>query len=108
MSEGNSKLYYSIGEVAKMFGVNTSLIRYWEKEFEGWIKPHRTQNGTRYYTTADVEGIRQVYGLVKIEGYTLQGAKDTLRDRKKQIEEDEAIRSTLLNAKKILEKYLTN
>lgn len=108
MSEGNSKLYYSIGEVAKMFGVNTSLIRYWEKEFEGWIKPQRTPNGTRYYTKSDIDGIRQVYGLVKIEGYTLQGAKDTLRDRKKQIEEDEAIRSTLLNAKEILKKYLTD
>jgi len=106
MSEGNSKLYYSIGEVAKMFGVNTSLIRYWEKEFDGWIKPQRSPSGTRYYTNADIDGIRQVYGLVKIEGYTLQGAKDTLRDRKKQIEEDEAIRSTLLKAREILMQYL--
>ena len=72
------KLYWSIGEVAEQLGVNTSLIRYWEKEF-GNLKPKRTGKGDRLYTKKDIEQLQQIQHLVKEKGYTLQGAREQLR-----------------------------
>ncbi len=76
--EDSKKLYYSIGEVAEMFGVNTSLIRFWEKEFDV-IKPKKNKKGTRFFTPKDVENFHLIYNLVKERGFTLQGAKDKLK-----------------------------
>lgn len=73
-----TKLYYSIGEVAEMLEVNTSLIRFWEKEFPR-IKPKKTKKGNRLYTPKEIEKIEQIYILVKEQGYTLDGAKKALR-----------------------------
>ncbi len=106
MSENVGKLYYSIGEVAKLFGVNTSLIRFWEKEFSKWIKPHRAKSGIRYYTNEDIKEIRKVYNLVKIEGYTLQGAKDALQEKKDELPQADDIRNTLIKTKELLLKIL--
>lgn len=75
------KLYYSIGEVADMFQVNTSLIRYWEKEFDV-IKPRKNKKGNRYFTKEDVENINLIYYLVKELGMTLKGAKKKLKENK--------------------------
>ena len=72
------KMYYSIGEVSEMFNVATSLIRFWETEFD-IIKPKKKGKGNRKYTPEDVENIRMVYQLVKEQGYTLQGAKEQIR-----------------------------
>ena len=58
------KLYYSISEVAGMLGVNASLIRYWEKEFD-CIKPVKNKKGNRQFTPADVENLRKIYHLTK-------------------------------------------
>ncbi|MCK4638586.1 MAG: MerR family transcriptional regulator, partial [Bacteroidales bacterium] len=69
------RLYYSIGEVAKMFNVNTSLIRFWEKEFD-IIKPKKNKKGNRLFTQQDVDNFYVIYNLVKERGYTLQGAKE--------------------------------
>ncbi|MFN8437253.1 MAG: MerR family transcriptional regulator [Cytophagales bacterium] len=69
--------YYNIGEVADMFNVATSLIRYWETEFSN-IAPKKNSKGNRLYTLKDIENIRLVYNLVKERGYTLQGAKEYL------------------------------
>jgi DNA-binding transcriptional MerR regulator len=74
-----SKLYWSIGEVADELGVNTSLIRYWEKEFNT-IKPKRTGKGDRSYTQKDIDQLRRIQHLVKEQGFTLQGAKEQLRN----------------------------
>lgn len=71
------KLYYSIGEVAKAFDVNTSLIRYWEKEFP-IIRPKKNKKGNRYFTPEDVHHLKMIYHLVKEKGYTLDGAKIAL------------------------------
>ena len=68
------KVYYSIGEVADMFGVNTSLIRFWEKEFDV-IKPHKNKNGNRQFTKADIDNFHLIYHLVKEIGMTLKGAQ---------------------------------
>jgi DNA-binding transcriptional MerR regulator len=72
------KLYWSIGEVAEQLGVNTSLIRYWEKEF-GTIRPKRTGKGDRLYTRKEIEQLQQIQHLVKEKGFTLQGAREQLR-----------------------------
>lgn len=75
------KLYYSIGEVAKMFGVNTSLIRYWEGKFE-MIKPHKNRKGNRMFTAKDVENFHLIYHLVKEKGMTLSGANKKLTENR--------------------------
>ncbi|MFZ4398577.1 MAG: MerR family transcriptional regulator [Bacteroidales bacterium] len=75
------KVYFSIGEVAVMFNVNTSLIRFWEKEFD-IIKPHKNKKGTRYFTKEDIENFHLIFHLVKERGFTLQGAKDKLNENK--------------------------
>ncbi|NCD40881.1 MAG: MerR family transcriptional regulator [Bacteroidia bacterium] len=98
------KLYYSIGEVAKMFGVNTSLIRFWEKEFSVWLKPHRSRSGSRYFTSEDIRRLQEIYQLVKIEGYTLPGARDVLQEGKTTVKKEEKIREVLLR----LRQYLTD
>lgn len=75
------KLFYTIGEVAEMFGVNTSLIRYWEKEFD-IIKPQRNKKGNRLFTKNDVDNFFIIYHLVKERGLTLEGAKRKLHDNR--------------------------
>ena len=69
------KLYYRIGEVARKFNVQPTLIRYWEKEFD-FIKPHKSDKGTRMFTQKDLERFEIVYHLVKEKGLTIQGTRD--------------------------------
>ena len=76
------KLYYSIGEVAKAFNVNTSLIRYWEQEFP-IIKQKKNKKGNRYFTPEDIKNLQIIYHLVKEKGYTLDGAKIALTTNSK-------------------------
>ncbi|MEO8759478.1 MAG: MerR family transcriptional regulator [Bacteroidia bacterium] len=78
--ETPEKLFYSITEVAALFKVNASLIRFWEKEFD-FLNPRKTTKGVRAYTVKDIENIRVVYNLVKENGFTLQGAKDKLKNK---------------------------
>ena len=75
------KIYYSIGEVAAMFDVNKSLIRFWEKEFN-IIKPKKNKKGNRYFTEKDINNFKIIFHLVKERGYTLDGAKKKLRENK--------------------------
>jgi len=75
------KLYYSIGEVAEMFEVNTSLIRFWEKEFS-IIKPKKNKKGNRLFTPKDIDNFKIIYHLVKEKGFTLEGAKNELKSNK--------------------------
>ena len=72
------RMYWTIGEVATELGVNTSLLRYWEKEF-GSLRPKRTNKGDRLYTRNDILQLRRIQHLVKEKGFTLQGAKAELR-----------------------------
>jgi DNA-binding transcriptional MerR regulator len=73
------KLYYSIGEVAELFNVAPSLIRFWESEFE-IIKPKKNRKGNRQFTREDIDNVRTIFHLVKEKGFTLQGAKEMLRN----------------------------
>lgn len=72
------KRYYSIGEIAKAFNVNTSLLRFWEKEFKE-IQPKKKQSGARKYTAEDVIIIEKIYYLVKEKGLTIEGTKKQLK-----------------------------
>ena len=83
--EQDLKVYYSIGEVAGMFGVNASLIRFWEKEFD-IIKPHKNKKGNRQFTKNDVDNFHLIYHLVKEKGMTLKGAQLQLKDREEETE----------------------
>jgi len=95
------KLYYSIGEVAKMFGVNTSLIRFWEKEFD-IIKPKKNKKGNRFFTVQDIENIKLIYHLVKERGMTLSGAKKKLKDNKEDAYNNFEVIQSLTEIKKML------
>lgn len=84
------KIYYTIGEVAKMFNVTPSLIRYWESEFPH-IAPRKNSKGERRYTKADIQKIQEVYYLIKEKRFTIEGAKAYLSEqpdkKKKEIKE---------------------
>ncbi len=104
------KLYYSIGEVAEMLSVNTSLLRYWEKEFD-ILRPKKNAKGDRFFTKADIENIKLIHHLVKDKGYTLEGAKQQLKmkfdgEKKKLllIEKLKEVRGFLTELKEQLDK----
>ncbi|QMU65671.1 MAG: MerR family transcriptional regulator [Flavobacteriaceae bacterium] len=78
------KRYYKIGEVAEAFSVNTSLIRFWEKEFD-IIKPKKNAKGNRLFTPEDISNFKLIYYLVKERGFTLEGAKSKLKDNPKRM-----------------------
>ena len=99
------KLYYSIGEVANAFGVKTSLIRFWEKEFDV-IKPKKNAKGNRKFTPEDIRNLELIYHLVKERGFTLEGAKIHLKEERQKtltnfeiIRKLETIKSTLIKLK---------
>lgn len=78
------KRYYKIGEVAKAFGVNTSLIRFWENEFDV-LKPKKNKKGNRLFTPEDLENLKMIYFLVKEKGFTLEGAKNKLKEKPEEV-----------------------
>jgi DNA-binding transcriptional MerR regulator len=77
------KRYYGIGEVARAFGVNTSLIRFWEKEFDA-LKPKKNAKGNRKFTPQDIKNLQLIFHLVKERGFTLEGAKIHLKEEKQK------------------------
>ena len=97
----NQKLYYSIGEVAEMFGVNESLLRYWEREFD-IIRPRKNAKGTRSYRKEDIDNIKLIYHLVKEKGLTLDGAKKKLKDNKDGVTKNHEIITRLQTLKEDL------
>jgi DNA-binding transcriptional MerR regulator len=97
-SDAIEKSYFKIGEVAAFMQVNVSMIRFWEKEFPQ-IKPSKTAKGERRYTKADIQLLQQIYHLVKVEGYTLQGAKEKLN---LEIKDKQQIIQKLIDLKKYL------
>ena len=97
----DDKLYYSIGEVAEMFKVNTSLIRFWEKEFD-IIKPKKNKKGNRLFTKKDIDNFHLIYHLVKERGFTLNGAKNKLKSSKKETQDNFEVIQKLKNIKSFL------
>ena len=97
----NLKLYFSISEVAQMFDINESTLRFWEKEFDV-IQPRKTAKGTRFYKQEDIDSIRLVYHLVKERGMTLAGARQKLKDNKETTVRQEEIVNKLKQIKEEL------
>jgi DNA-binding transcriptional MerR regulator len=102
------KRYYTIGEVAKAFDVNTSLIRFWEKEFDV-LQPKKNAKGNRKFTPEDIKNLELIFFLVKERGFTLEGAKTHLKESKKKtldrfeiIQKLEGVKSELIKIKENL------
>ncbi len=95
------KLYYSIGEVAEMFDVNTSLIRFWEKNFD-IIKPHKNKKGNRFFTKEDIENLKLIHFLVKEQRLTLEGARKKLSENRQDTVHNYEVVDSLKKIKEML------
>lgn len=98
---------FKIGEVAKMFKVNASLLRFWEREFVQ-LKPLKTRGGERVYRKEHIEIIAQIYELTKVKGYTLDGAKEVLQTQKSRLEFQIDMTQRLTKIKSLLEELRSN
>jgi DNA-binding transcriptional MerR regulator len=103
--ELREKRYYGIGEVARAFEVNTSLIRFWEKEFDV-LQPKKNAKGNRKFTPQDIKNLQLIYHLVKERGFTLDGAKTHLKEEKQKtlsnfdiIQKLESVKAELIKIK---------
>lgn len=101
MENNTEKLYYQIGEVAEMFNVKTSLIRYWENEFDV-IKPYKNKKGNRQFTQKDIDNFHLIYHLVKERGLTLAGAKKKMKENKEDTENNFRVVKKLKEIKQLL------
>ena len=96
------KLYYPIGEVAGWFNVNTSLIRYWEKEFKQ-LQPRKTRKGDRLFRAQDIEFLKQIYYLLREKKYSIDGAKNYLKNNKEKANKDLSLLNNLKEIKNFLQ-----
>ena len=101
LKDNVEKIFYSIGEVAKHFNVNVSLIRFWEKQFD-ILKPKKNKKGNRMFTKKDMANLEIIYHLVKERGFTLQGAKNKLKENKSDTIENVEIINKLKQLKGFL------
>lgn len=99
--EKDIRLFYSIGEVAEMFQLPESTIRYWENEFD-ILKPKRNKKGNRLFTKQDLENLRVINYMLKDRGYTLAGAKAKLKEEKENFRKKTEMETTLLHIKEQL------
>ncbi len=97
-----TKIYYSIKEVAAMFGVNESLLRYWEKEFPQ-LKPQTTGNRVRQYTQKDIDRIGVIYNLVKVRGFKLTAARKMLNENREGVDKSAKVLETLIHVREELQ-----
>jgi DNA-binding transcriptional MerR regulator len=96
-----NKMYYTMGEVSAMFDVNQSLIRFYEKEFDV-LQPKKNKKGNRYFTPEDIENLKIIFHLIKDKGYTLNGAKEHLKNNSVDTKDTHKVISSLENLKKFL------
>jgi DNA-binding transcriptional MerR regulator len=95
------KVFYSIGEVAEMFNVKTSLIRFWEKEFDV-IKPKKNKKGNRFFTREDIDNFHLIFHLVKERGMTLKEAQMKLKENREDVQSNFEIVKSLQDIRKML------
>ena len=95
------KKYFTIGDVATQFGVATSLIRFWEGEFS-ILKPKKNRKGNRQFTKDDIENVRLIYHLVKERGFTLNGAKEMLKNESHSVKDQIEVIDSLTRVRKFL------
>lgn len=80
------KLYYTIGEVSDILGESSSLVRFWTNSFSRYLKPKRNAKGNRLYTQEEIEVLKQIHLLVKVQGMTLDGAAKKMSSDKKAVD----------------------
>ncbi len=97
-----TKRYYTIGEIARMFDVTKSLVRFWEQEFD-FLKPYKNSRGERRFTAENVRQFETIFHLVKEKGYTLDGARKFLREEKDHIRQKQEVLKTLKRLRGFLE-----
>lgn len=109
-NEKDLKLYYSINEVAEMFGIKDTTLRFWEREFPKQINPKKTSRNVRQYTKDDIEQIRIIHNLVKVRGLKISAARELLKKNKSGVQQEaelvarlQKIRAELIAIKKDLE-----
>ncbi len=98
----SGKLFYSIGEVSKMFDLRDSTLRYWEKEFPTYIKPKKNNKGDRNYTQKDIDNIKLIHHLVRECNMKIKGAKDLLKNKKDVTESKFEVIKKLKNLKDMI------
>jgi DNA-binding transcriptional MerR regulator len=96
-----NKLYYTMGEVSAMFDVNQSLIRFYEKEFDV-LQPKKNKKGNRNFTPEDIENLKVIFHLIRDKGYTLNGAKEHLKNNSSETKDTQKVISSLENLKNFL------
>jgi DNA-binding transcriptional MerR regulator len=96
-----SKMYYTMGEVAALFDVNQSMIRFYEKEFD-ILQPKKNKKGNRYFTPEDIDNLKIIFNLIREKGYTLNGAKEYLKSNISGTKDNQRVISSLENLKKFL------
>ena len=96
-----TKMYYTMGEVAILFDVNQSLIRFYEKEFDV-LQPKKNKKGNRYFTPEDIENLKIIFNLIRDKGYTLSGAKEYLKSNITDSKDSQKVITSLENLKKFL------
>ena len=100
------KLYYSISEMAEMFEINQSNLRFWEKEFKQ-LKPRRNDKGTRFYTKEDIQIVKQIKFLINDQKLTLQGVKKKLSEKKDSVAKQQELAERLKNIRNELNGLIT-
>lgn len=105
--QDNLKRYYSISEVAEIFDVSKSLIRFWEGEFD-ILKPHKNSKGDRRFTQQNIDQLQIIYNLVKKRGFTLEGAKKEIRQQKARLKQKQQMTERLKDLKNFLKELRDN
>ncbi|MCC8407887.1 MerR family transcriptional regulator [Mucilaginibacter sp. UR6-1] len=96
-----SKMYYTMGEVSTMFDVNQSLLRFYEKEFD-ILQPKKNKKGNRYFTPEDIENLKIIFHLIRDKGYTINGAKEHMKNNMGESKDQQRVLHALENLKKFL------
>src|ERR1700760_2653286 len=96
-----NKMYYTMGEVSAMFDVNTSLIRFYEKEFDV-LQPKKNKKGNRLFTPEDIENLKIIFHLIRDKGYTLNGAKEHMKNDSTDTRDAQKVITSLENLKSFL------
>ena len=99
--DSKEKLYYSMGETCEIFQLPASTLRYWEKEFDV-LKPRKNKKGDRFFSKNDIALIRTIHYLTKVKGYTIQGARDALKNNFIQEADNATIIASLTEIKEML------
>src|SRR5690606_2944132 len=102
-----NKLYYTMGEVTAMFGVNASQIRFYEREFD-IIQPKKNKKGNRLFTPEDIANIKIIFNMVKDKGYTVQGSREYIRANNNDVKDNQRVIESLERLEKVLPEVRDN